>query len=81
MPQLKAGKNVLIVAHGNSLRALMMILEGISPAEIMEINMPTGIPLLYDLDTDLKIKTKKFIGDEATVKKAMDAVAAQGKKK
>ncbi len=81
VPQLKAGKSVLIVAHGNSLRAMMMILEHISPEEIMEINMPTGIPLLYDLDSNLKIKSKKFIGDEATVKKAIESVAAQGKKK
>lgn len=81
VPQLKAGKNVLIVAHGNSLRALMMILEGISPQEIMEVNMPTGIPLLYELDSGLKIQSKRFIGDEATVQKAMAAVAAQGRKK
>lgn len=81
VPKLQAGQNVLIVAHGNSLRALMMILEHMSPDEIMEVNMPTGIPLLYDLDSNLKIKSKKFIGDEATVKKAIESVAAQGKKK
>jgi 2,3-bisphosphoglycerate-dependent phosphoglycerate mutase len=81
VPDLKAGKNVLIVAHGNSLRALMMILEHMSPDEIMEVNMPTGIPLMYELDQNLKIKSKKFIGDEATVKKAIESVAAQGKKK
>ena len=81
VPDLKAGKNVLIVAHGNSLRALMMILENMSPDAIMEVNMPTGIPLLYDLDSDLKIKSKKFIGDEEAVKKAIESVAAQGKKK
>jgi len=81
VPKLKAGQNVLIVAHGNSLRAMMMILENMSPEEIMEVNMPTGIPLLYDLDSNLKIKTKKFIGDEATVQNAIESVAAQGKKK
>lgn len=81
VPKLKAGLNVLIVAHGNSLRALMMILEHMSPEQIMEVNMPTGIPLLYELDSDLKIKTKKFIGDEAAVQKAIESVAAQGKKK
>ncbi len=81
VPKIQAGKNVLIVAHGNSLRALMMILENMKPDEIMEVNMPTGIPLMYELDTSLKIKSKKFVGDEAAVKKAMDSVAAQGKKK
>ena len=81
VPDLKAGKNVLVVAHGNSLRALMMILESMSPEAIMEVNMPTGIPLMYDLDSSLKIKSKKFIGDEETVRKAIESVAAQGKKK
>lgn len=81
IPQLKAGKNVLIVAHGNSLRALMQILEKMTPEEIMEVNMPTGIPLMYKLDQDLKILSKKFIGDAETVKKAIEAVANQGKKK
>lgn len=81
VPLLRADKNVLIVAHGNSLRALMMILESMSPEQIMEVNMPTGIPLLYDLDSNLKIKSKRFIGDEATVQKAIESVAAQGKKK
>ncbi len=81
VPKLRAGQNVLIVAHGNSLRALMMILEKLSPEQIMEVNMPTGIPLLYDLDANLKIQDKKFIGDEATVQKAIASVEAQGKKK
>ncbi len=81
VPDLKAGKNVLVVAHGNSLRALMMILEKMTPEEIMEVNMPTGIPLMYDLDENLQIRSKKFIGDAETVKKAIEAVAAQGKKK
>ncbi|MFN8792007.1 MAG: 2,3-diphosphoglycerate-dependent phosphoglycerate mutase [Bdellovibrionales bacterium] len=80
-PQLKAGKNVLIVAHGNSLRSLMQILEKMTPEEIMEVNMPTGIPLLYRLDTKLEIQDKKFLGDPETVKKAIESVAAQGKKK
>ncbi len=81
VPKLQAGQNVLIVAHGNSLRALMMILENMKPEEIMEVNMPTGIPLMFELDGSLKVVSKKFIGDEAAVKKAMDSVAAQGKKK
>lgn len=81
VPQLKAGKNVMIVAHGNSLRALMQILENMTPDQIMEVNMPTGIPLMYKLDNSLKILDKKFIGDEETVRKAIESVAAQGKKK
>ncbi len=81
VPQLKAGKNVLIVAHGNSLRALMQILENMSAEQIMEVNMPTGIPLMYQLDPQLKVLKKNFIGDEETVKKAIESVAAQGKKK
>lgn len=81
IPHLKSGKNLLIVAHGNSLRALMMILEKMSPEQIMEVNMPTGIPLMYDLDSNLQVKSKKFIGDEETVRKAIESVAAQGKKK
>lgn len=81
VPQLKAGKNVLIVAHGNSLRALMQILEHMSPEQIMEVNMPTGIPLMYQLDSSLKVLNKNFLGDPETVKKAIESVAAQGKKK
>ncbi len=81
VPALKAGKNILIVAHGNSLRALMQILEKMTPEQIMEVNMPTGIPLRYDLDSQLKILKKEFLGDAETVKKAMEAVANQGKKK
>jgi 2,3-bisphosphoglycerate-dependent phosphoglycerate mutase len=81
VPALKAGQNILIVAHGNSLRALMQILEGLTPEQIMEVNMPTGVPLRYDLDNQLRILSKKFLGDAEAVKKAMEAVANQGKKK
>jgi 2,3-bisphosphoglycerate-dependent phosphoglycerate mutase len=81
IPQINAGKNVLIVAHGNSLRALMMILENLSSDQIMEVNMPTGIPLKYELNESLKVLSKNFIGDEVTVQKAIESVAAQGKKK
>ena len=80
-PHLKAGRNVLIVAHGNSLRALIQFLEKLTPEEIMEVNMPTGIPLMYELDSQLKVLSKKFLGDEETVKKAMETVANQAKKK
>lgn len=76
-----SGKNVLIVAHGNSLRALIQHLEHLTPAQIMEVNMPTGIPMMYELDQNLKVISKKFIGDASEVAKAMEAVANQGKKK
>lgn len=78
---LQAGLKVLIVAHGNSLRALIQHLEGLTPAEIMEVNMPTGIPLAYKLDKHLKVLGKNFIGDPDDVKKAIESVAAQGKVK
>ena len=81
VPDLKAGKKILIAAHGNSLRALVMHLEGLTQAEIMEVNMPTGIPLIYKLDANMKVLTKEFLGDADDVAKAMASVAAQGKKK
>ncbi|XP_062913219.1 phosphoglycerate mutase 2 [Mobula hypostoma] len=81
-PQIKAGKRVLIAAHGNSLRGIVKHLEGLSDAAIMELNLPTGIPIVYELDAHLKpTKPMQFLGDEATVKAAMEAVAAQGKVK
>lgn len=76
-----SGKKVLIAAHGNSLRALIQHLEGLSQAEIMEVNMPTGVPMVYELDQNLKVLSKRFIGDADEVAKAMEAVANQGKKK
>lgn len=79
--QIKSGRRVLIVAHGNSLRALIQHLEGMSEAEIMEVNMPTGIPLCYTLDHSLQVIQKEFIGDPEEVEKAMAAVAGQGKAK
>lgn len=78
---IKNGKKILIAAHGNSLRALIMHLENLAPAEIMEVNMPTGIPLVYKLDENFKVIEKEFLGDADEVAKAMASVAAQGKKK
>ncbi|AGH96030.1 2,3-diphosphoglycerate-dependent phosphoglycerate mutase [Pseudobdellovibrio exovorus] len=78
---IKSGKKILIAAHGNSLRALVMHLEGLSQAEIMEVNMPTGIPLVYQLDKDFKVIGKEFLGSAEEVAAAMAHVAAQGKKK
>lgn len=80
-PTIKDGKNVLIVAHGNSLRALIQYLEGMTPDQIMAVNMPTGIPLMYELDANFKVLHKEFIGDPEEVKAAMEAVANQGKAK
>jgi 2,3-bisphosphoglycerate-dependent phosphoglycerate mutase len=82
-PELKAGKNVLIVAHGNSLRALVKMLDGMSNEEIIEFNIPTGIPIYYELDESLQPKSRKFLGDPAAIAAAAEAVAKQteGKKK
>ncbi len=80
-PDLKAGKNVLIAAHGNSLRALVKMLDEISNDEITGFNIPTGIPLAYELDDELKPVSREFLGDPEVVAKAAAAVAAQGKAK
>ena len=78
---LRAGKNVLIAAHGNSLRALVKMLDDVSDEEITGFNIPTGIPLVYDLDRDLNPVSSEFLGDPEAVAKAAAAVAAQGKAK
>ncbi|MBY0554012.1 2,3-diphosphoglycerate-dependent phosphoglycerate mutase [bacterium] len=76
-----AGKKILIAAHGNSIRALVMHLENLTPAEIMEINIPTGIPLVYKLDASFKVLHKEYLGSEEEIAAAMHHVASQGKKK
>jgi 2,3-bisphosphoglycerate-dependent phosphoglycerate mutase len=81
VPVLKSGKKVLISAHGNSLRALVKYLDNISDADIVNLNMPTGIPLVYELDKDLKAIKNYYIGDAKKVKQAMADVASQGKAK
>lgn len=80
-PELRAGKDVLISAHGNSLRALVKMLDEISDDEITGFNIPTGIPLAYELDNDLNPISSEFLGDPEAVAKAAAAVAAQGKAK
>ena len=80
-PQVKAGKRVLIAAHGNSLRALVKHLDGISDEDIVGVNIPTGMPLVYTLDENLKPISKQYLGDADAVEKAMAAVANQGKAK
>ena len=72
---------MLIAAHGNSLRALVKYLDNVSEADIVELNIPTGMPLVYELDDDLKPLNRYYLGDPEKVKAAMEAVAAQGKKK
>ena len=78
-PQLSAGKRVLIAAHGNSLRALVMKLERLTPEEILEVNIPTGVPLAYTLDADLNVRSKRYLGDPDAVAAKMAAVANQGR--
>jgi 2,3-bisphosphoglycerate-dependent phosphoglycerate mutase len=80
-PIVKAEQRLLIAAHGNSLRALVKYLDHISDEAIPELNIPTGIPLVYELDADLKPITHYYLGDEEMVKQAAAAVAAQGKAK
>ena len=78
-PAVRAGQRVLIAAHGNSLRALVMHLDAIAPADIVGLNIPTGIPLVYELDDDLKPRQHTYLGDPETVRQATQAVADQGK--
>ncbi len=80
-PVVKSGQRVLIVAHGNSLRALVKYLDNISDAAIPELNIPTGIPLVYELDQDLHPVKSYYLGDEEAVRKAAEAVAKQGQAK
>lgn len=80
-PQLGAGRNVLVVAHGNSLRALVKMLDEMSDADIVEFNIPTGVPIHYELDAALKPKSRRFLGDPEAIKAAAEAVAKQTEKK
>ena len=76
-PQLREGKNVLVTAHGNSLRALVMHLEKISRDDIVEFNIPTGVPRLYELSDALTVKAVKYMGDQEAIAAAAEAVAKQ----
>ncbi len=80
-PVVRSGRKVLIAAHGNSLRALVKYLDGISEEAITELNIPTGVPLVYELDDELRPLRNYYLGDPEKVKKAMEAVASQGKAK
>lgn len=81
IPEVLAGKRVIIVAHGNSLRALVKYLDNIPDQEIVELNIPTGVPLVYELDENLKPIKHYYLGDQEAVAMAMKAVANQGKAK
>ena len=80
-PAIKSGKKVIIAAHGNSLRALVKYLDNVSDDDIVNLNIPTGMPLVYELDAELKPIKSYYLGDPEKVKKAMEAVANQGKAK
>jgi len=80
-PELRAGRNVLIVAHGNSLRALVKMLDGMSEADIVEFNIPTGVPIVYELDSHLHSLGRRFLGDAAAIAAAADAVRRQTERK
>jgi 2,3-bisphosphoglycerate-dependent phosphoglycerate mutase len=78
-PAIRAGARVIIVAHGNSLRALVKYLDNVSEEQIVEMNIPTGIPLVYQLNSELKPLSKFYLGDPEAARKAAAAVADQGK--
>jgi len=79
--ELKAGKNVMVVAHGNSLRAVVKMLDNVSEADITELNIPTGVPLVYELDEQLKPVKSGYLGDPEAIKAAAEAVKKQTEKK
>ena len=81
VPSIKAGKRVLVAAHGNSLRALVKYLDNVPNEEILKLNIPTGIPLVYELDENLSPVKHYYIGDPEAIKQAMQKVANQGKAK
>ncbi|HRQ23761.1 MAG TPA: 2,3-bisphosphoglycerate-dependent phosphoglycerate mutase, partial [Anaerolineales bacterium] len=78
-PEIKSGKRLLVVAHGNSIRAMVKYLDNMSEAEILELNIPTGLPLVYELDENLKAITKDYLGDPEEAAKKAAAVANQAK--
>ena len=80
-PELRVGRDVLVVAHGNSLRALVKMLDGMSESDIVEFNIPTGVPIVYDLDPQLRSRGRRFLGDPAAVAAAAEAVRRQAEKR
>ena len=80
-PDMLNGKRVIIAAHGNSLRALVKYFENLSDEEIISVNIPTGVPLVYEFDSNFKILSKRYLGDQEKINAKINAVADQGKKK
>jgi len=80
-PALRTGADVLVVAHGNSLRALVKMLDGLSEQAIVELNIPTGVPLLYELDDSLRPRSSRYLGDAEAIRAAAEAVRRQGEKR
>ena len=80
-PELRMGRNVLVAAHGNSLRAMVKMLDEVSEASIVELNIPTGVPLLYELDASLKPTASRYLGDPAAIAAAAEAVRRQTEKR
>lgn len=81
VPELRAHRNVLVVAHGNSLRALVKMLDLMSESDIVEFNIPTGIPMLYELDEQIQPTSRRFLGDPAAISAAQEAVRRQTEKR
>ena len=81
VPEILAGKKIIIAAHGNSLRALVKYLDNVSDKDILELNIPTGVPLVYTLNKDMKPEGHRYLGDAEAIAKAQAAVASQGKAK
>jgi 2,3-bisphosphoglycerate-dependent phosphoglycerate mutase len=79
-PELRTGRNVLVAAHGNSLRAMVKMLDNVPESEIVELNIPTGVPLLYELDRELKPLASRYLGDPAAIAAAAEAVRRQTEK-
>ena len=80
-PELRSGRNVMVVAHGNSLRAMVKMLDDVSEGDITELNIPTGVPLLYELGADLKPRSSRYLGDAAAIAAAAEAVKRQTEKR
>ena len=81
VPQIKEGKRILVAAHGNSLRALVKYLDGLTADEIVKVNIPTGVPLVYEFDDDMNVTGKRYLGDQDAIAAKAKAVSEQAKKK
>jgi 2,3-bisphosphoglycerate-dependent phosphoglycerate mutase len=80
-PELRSGRDVMVVAHGNSLRAMVKMLDEVPEHEITELNIPTGVPLAYELDAELRPRASRYLGDPAAIAAAAEAVRRQTEKR